>query len=589
MEFDPGPNPHERGTSAAGPNASDHGRAPAWFTPDIERSADGVEAIGHALQAGSVVGHARVEATAVIDDSELQLAVFVGRDPPSPSLPRRTWRRCSKLRACRSRRRPRSAAGIGRCGSTRRRPASRLCALAPLARRRDPCRPATVDRSRERDPASVSSASLNPSCRSLSIASSFSGSLPTSMDASRALTARATSSCCAPSCRLRSSLRRSSSWAATRRSRDERRSSRRARSSAVSRTFRSTRPAWDARSASSFSSANVTGSFAGLVSVRAPRSSPWCRTSATRSAPATSMTSRSSSGSHTSSAAIAGDDAARRRRSPTRSHTSALVAPVPSAIARASRGSTSSVANVSPIRSAKTERTSYGVARLPYTRRFAKRCARVRSGWNAIATIGCCHDREHHVRLSVGADRRSDPDDDRKVDDRYERGERAHDDRLVDHDVDVVEPVLQDRDRRRERDERERHDLQQLPTDVEQRAAEDDGGDEDRGREREPLDLLALVPGRAPHPHHQRGGREQPEHEHHQDAGDLEVVRELERVRGSCRGRLADVQENRPSDRPCRDGDGQHQEDEIRERRAKPRLASGGTADSRRGIGATGT
>lgn len=40
---------HRRGTSATGPNASDHGRAPAGFTPDIERSADGVEAIGHAL------------------------------------------------------------------------------------------------------------------------------------------------------------------------------------------------------------------------------------------------------------------------------------------------------------------------------------------------------------------------------------------------------------------------------------------------------------------------------------------------------------------------------------------------------------
>src|SRR5437899_3319941 len=69
----------DRGTSATGPNASDYGRAPAGFTPDIERSADGVEAIGHALQAGAVLGHARVEAAAVIDDPELQLAALVGQ------------------------------------------------------------------------------------------------------------------------------------------------------------------------------------------------------------------------------------------------------------------------------------------------------------------------------------------------------------------------------------------------------------------------------------------------------------------------------------------------------------------------------
>ena len=60
-----------RGTSATGPNASDHGRAPAGVTLDIERSADGVESIGHALQAGAIVGHAPVEAAAVIADPEL--------------------------------------------------------------------------------------------------------------------------------------------------------------------------------------------------------------------------------------------------------------------------------------------------------------------------------------------------------------------------------------------------------------------------------------------------------------------------------------------------------------------------------------
>jgi hypothetical protein len=53
---------------------------------------------------------------------------------------------------------------------------------------------------------------------------------------------------------------------------------------------------------------------------------------------------------------------------------------------RAIRGSTSSAAYVSPIRSENSDSTSYGVARLPYTSRFAKRCARRRIGWKATAT-----------------------------------------------------------------------------------------------------------------------------------------------------------------------------------------------------------
>ena len=35
--------------SVTGPNASDYGRALTGFAPDIERSADGLETIGHAL------------------------------------------------------------------------------------------------------------------------------------------------------------------------------------------------------------------------------------------------------------------------------------------------------------------------------------------------------------------------------------------------------------------------------------------------------------------------------------------------------------------------------------------------------------
>src|SRR5439155_21343297 len=46
-------------------------------------------------------------------------------------------------------------------------------------------------------------------------------------------------------------------------------------SSAVSRTFRRTRPAWEARSFSSLSSVGDNGSFGGLTTDRAPSSSPW--------------------------------------------------------------------------------------------------------------------------------------------------------------------------------------------------------------------------------------------------------------------------------------------------------------------------
>ena len=69
----------------------------------------------------------------------------------------------------------------------------------------------------------------------------FPGSRSASCPASRAFTARATSCCCAPSWMFRSRRRRSSSWAATRRCRDIRRSS-------TSRTLRKTMPACAARS-----------------------------------------------------------------------------------------------------------------------------------------------------------------------------------------------------------------------------------------------------------------------------------------------------------------------------------------------------
>ena len=95
-------------------------------------------------------------------------------------------------------------------------------------------------------------------------------------------TLSATSCCCTPSWMLRSSLRRSSSCAATRRCRDARRSS-------ISRTLRSTSPAWVARSRTSASFAAFIGSSGAGSSVIAPSRSPWCRTSSAYS-PSSSTT-----------------------------------------------------------------------------------------------------------------------------------------------------------------------------------------------------------------------------------------------------------------------------------------------------------
>ena len=94
----------------------------------------------------------------------------------------------------------------------------------------------------------------------------------------------ATSCCWAPSCRLRSILRRSSSCASTSRRREALSSSIVACSSAVSRPLRKTSPAWEARCCKSLSSAWVSDSFLGLCRASAPSSSSPCRTATARDA-----------------------------------------------------------------------------------------------------------------------------------------------------------------------------------------------------------------------------------------------------------------------------------------------------------------
>ena len=109
--------------------------------------------------------------------------------------------------------------------------------------------------------------------------------------ASESWTFRATSCCWAPSWRLRSSRRRVSSWAAISRWRDAaaRRAARAGRRSAA-RSGARDRPGRP-RSASSFSSVGVSVSFGGLVTDRAPNSSPWWRTATADVTPAIQGTS----------------------------------------------------------------------------------------------------------------------------------------------------------------------------------------------------------------------------------------------------------------------------------------------------------
>ncbi len=91
-------------------------------------------------------------------------------------------------------------------------------------------------------------------------------------------------------------------------------------------------------------------------------------------------------GSGARAVASAGQAATGRRSSPTRNHTRATLAPVPSARSATIRGSTSSTEYASPTRPPNAVSTSYGVARAPYTIRSASRRANRRTGPNASAT-----------------------------------------------------------------------------------------------------------------------------------------------------------------------------------------------------------
>ena len=191
------------------------------------------------------------------------------------TLPR-TWRCSGGPRGTRSTPRPRSPVGIGRCRRSARRSGWRPCEPAPRVPRPTPCRRARGDRCLVRGRGGPRSPQPHRPGAVRAARQTCAASRSTSCSANRSLTWIATSCCWAPSWMFRSILRRSRSCAATSRRRES-------RSSSMSRTFRSTRPAWAARSLTKRSFAVFIGSFAGMVTESAPRSDPWWRTSTARS------------------------------------------------------------------------------------------------------------------------------------------------------------------------------------------------------------------------------------------------------------------------------------------------------------------
>ncbi len=244
-----------------------HRRPVTRLGPNLERSPDRVEPVDHPLQAGTPGRGAGVEAVAVVAHLEPKDAVVVRQPHLDAARRLRTWPRCSRLPGSRSRRPTPRPGRSGRSRPARPSRATAPSGLVTRARRRAPCPQGGEGRSRARGRGDPRGPRPPRPAAGIRSSRSFSGSFPTSCSASLSCTARATSCCWTPSWMFRSIRRRSSSCAATSRCRDARRSS-------IRRTFRSTSPAWDARSRTSFSFVGSIGSLAGISTVSAPSSSP---------------------------------------------------------------------------------------------------------------------------------------------------------------------------------------------------------------------------------------------------------------------------------------------------------------------------
>ena len=155
-------------------------------------------------------------------------------------------------------------------------------------------------------------------------------------------------------------------------------------------------------------------------------------------------------------------------------------------------------------------------------------------------------DDEHGAGALVAGGDHAQESDDGRVRPDHEQDERARDERLLHDDVEVVQVVLQDGDRHGDgqRDERDpahdRVDQVLVEPDRAGDRREEEGGHEERERERDPLDLLPFDAARSPEPQHQRrdAGQEQAdERDAEHGIGDHRGVRWPARRTGSRRSR----------------------------------------------------
>ena len=268
----------------------------------------------------------------------------------------------------------------------------------------------------------------------------------------------------------------------------------------MSRTLRSTSPAWPARSESSFRVASVAGSAAGIETASAPSSSSSCRTGTATSASIAGRSSPDAASTPPAVGSVPGQLADGCSAPSSFSQTSAAFAPVPSATTRAISSSTTSFSRPGHPGGERREHlirrravaVDDAVGEAPRAREHRLEQHRDEGGGD---------ERQH--RAAGALDERADAADDERVDQDEEHGDRADDHGLADHDLDVVEAVTQDRraDRRgdaqhdrREEDGEHRVAARDLAADGRADDLPDEEEQEPGDRDvREPFDPLPVV------------------------------------------------------------------------------------------------
>ena len=172
------------------------------------------------------------------------------------------------------------------------------------------------------------------------------------------------------------------------------------------------------------------------------------------------------------------------------------------------------------------------------------------------------HHRGRHRRQEgapIVTDQRADADDEPDVHDRDERRQHREHHGPADHDVDVVQPVLQHRDRDRRVQEEEREGREHLG------AREDAVGHHERRRDErsrgnEPLELEPLLAARTTEPHHEAREGQREAHQDQDEAHTEDDVRD----RADRIGNVASLRsqrrapDERGQDHPPHGEDGDH-------------------------------